>query len=69
MKSILLKRKRKYSLVGSSKLSLQEKKTKKVSRAVGVGWTRKDKGERWPRRCMEGLTADKENDSDPKYTR
>ena len=40
------------SLEGSSKLSLQKKKTKKVSRPVGVGWMGKDRGERWPRRCM-----------------
>ena len=40
------------SLEGGSKLSLQEKK-KKVSRAVGVGWTGEREGrERWPRQFI-----------------
>ena len=41
------------SLEGGSKLSLQEKKKKKVSRAVGVGWTGEREGrERWPRQFI-----------------
>ena len=50
------------SLEGGNKLSLQEKKKKKVSRAGGVGWTGKREGrERWPRQFTYGLKEDKDD--------